>query len=193
MRLAQHTRSVLESTGNFVWINKRGVHFAYNNTFPPQAAHWTPIMKGYAYDPAQREQIVNSYDNGVRYNAETFWRSLITDPAVLEHTVVVYTSDHGQTLAEHDEPSTHCNDTRNEALVPLFIVADSDHPGDPQYRASHANIFATLLDLMQFPQAERHHSYARSLFGATAADSERRQYFVGQLSSGADRLRWFDP
>jgi glucan phosphoethanolaminetransferase (alkaline phosphatase superfamily) len=194
MRLAQHTRSVLESTGNVIWINKRGVHFVYNNTFPHAEAQWTPIMNGYAHDLAHREEIRNSYDNGVRYNAETFWRSLITDPAVLKHTVVVYTSDHGQTLAEHGEGWSHCKDTRNEALVPLFLLTDGDYPFDPQYRASHANIFATLLDLMQFPQGERRNSYARSLFGATAAESERRQYFVGPLDGSAGgRFHWFDP
>jgi len=43
--IAKTTANIVsESAGNFIWINKRGVHFHYNNNFPEDKALWTPIM-----------------------------------------------------------------------------------------------------------------------------------------------------
>ncbi|MEP7077265.1 MAG: hypothetical protein ABI878_15780, partial [Acidobacteriota bacterium] len=80
---------------------------------------------------------------------------------------------------------THCSTTKNEANVPLFIVGDPNHlpKSDTNFLASHSNIFATLLDLMDLPGESRPHSYALSLFKATRADSKPRYYFEGNLNS----------
>jgi glucan phosphoethanolaminetransferase (alkaline phosphatase superfamily) len=150
---------------------------------------WTPISfgdssRGY-YDPAaDRQAIINDYDNAIHFNSRIFWTNLISE-TLSPKTIYVYTSDHGQTLGENGAVASHCGPGKNEATVPLFIIAD---PGlsvsaDTTYPAAHVNIFATLLDLMDFPETSRSYSYAPSLLKAKGSDSVPRSYFVGDLHS----------
>ena len=55
-------------------------------------------------------------------------------------------------------------------------------PLDESYRASHANLFATMLDAMKFPETERYYPYALSLYKARGADSAPRVYYGGELN-----------
>ena len=54
---------------------------------------------------------------------------------------------------------------------------------DTAYRAAHANIFPTLLDLMNFPESERQKNYSSSLLKTRRTDSKPRFYFSGNLHS----------
>jgi hypothetical protein len=65
---------------------------------------------------------------------------------------------------------------------------------DTNYRASHGNIFTTLLDLMDFPAGERRYDYARSLMKAKAVDSQARYFWAGDPSERVlgSRIK-FDP
>ncbi len=152
-----------QSVGNFIWLNKRGLHFNYNSHYPPTAAHWLPVLTT-RFHPQNRAELVNSYDNAIRYNVNTFFAHLLqTNPTLLENTIIVYTSDHGQTLSDHGETWTHCVGTPNELLVPIFIISSMPVAVNLDRPATHFNIFTTLLDLMAFPEAERDYDYAPSL------------------------------
>lgn len=188
--LARRLSQIAQTRGNFIWINKRGVHFHYNNAFPPDRVHWQPLLTEVAYDPSRHDEIVNSYDNALHYNLNGFFEILAQGSSVLDTSVVLYTSDHGQTLAEDGQRRTHCGETRNEALVPLFMLARYARPA-AIVPASHSNIFATLLDLMGFPAEERPYDYAPSLLSRNLAPGPRR-YYVGALD-GAGRYYDFDP
>ena len=100
-----------------------------------------------------------------------------------KNTIFVYTSDHGQSLRENGSTVSHCSTTKPEATVPLIIVSAPENltKVDTEFKASHSNIFATLLDLIAFPESERKHQYTKSLFLATGADSQPRYYFSGDL------------
>lgn len=174
LRIADQVHRVTShSTGNFIVINKSGVHFFYNNVYPPEDTVWSPVPGAKNYE--NYTLLNNDYDNGIRYNVNNFFRRLIPDPENLNSTVFLYTGDHGETLAENGETWPHCGSTRNEAIVPLLLIG-SDRPVDTGYKASHYNIFATLLDLMEFPESERPHEYPISLLVATEADSVDRYY-----------------
>ena len=133
-------------------------------------------------DPARREELINSYDNALRYNLEHFFRAL--NPASWRDNVfVIYTSDHGQTLSEHGERHTHCGTARTtaptEASVPLLLITKAPISVETNFLASHANIFTTLLDMMGFPESERRYPYALSLLHAKASQSQVRYFSVG--------------
>jgi len=162
------------------------VHYPYATTFPTtSAAEWQPSdVTETEMDPVRREQLINTYDNAVKYNLELFFRAL----AVSEwrnRNLLVYTSDHGQTLSEHGERYSHCGTSietaPTEANVPLFIITSERLSADNKFKASHANLFATLLDLMNFPKSERRYQYATSLLDAKAGDSQARYFWVGDL------------
>jgi glucan phosphoethanolaminetransferase (alkaline phosphatase superfamily) len=165
-----------DSVGHFIVVNKYGVHFNYNSIYPPEATVWTPVTTGKQYDDPV--EVINTYDNAILYNVDTFFRRLLPDLNDLNQTVFLYTSDHGQTLLQDGETWLHCGNTRNEAIVPLLLISPEPYDVDPEYRASHFNIFATLLDLMGVPETMRLRDYPLSLLRATSADSTDR-YFLG--------------
>ncbi len=173
-------KQVVSSTGNFIVLNKMGMHILYENNYPPSEAHWqpTPPDRDYKKNPSL---VINAYDNAVHFNLESFFKTLMPDMEPLPQTVLLYTSDHGQTLQEHGETWSHCHNSAPEANVPLFILGRINPVPDTQYHASHMNILPTLLDLMDVPQEFRKEQYAPSLFVAESAMNQPRFFLDGDL------------
>ncbi len=188
--IARRVRSITaNSTGNFIWINKFGVHPPYLASYPESEAVWQPAPRlsetsSIFADKRTSEELINTYDNAIVYNSTSFFSELFKD-GVNANSVVVYTSDHGQNLGENGLTLSHCSTTRNEANVPLFMIAvpGTIPAADTGFRASHLNIFASMLDIMHFPEDRRLHDYSISLFKATARDSVPRYYFEGNLNA----------
>lgn len=167
------------SKGNFVLVFKRGSHVPYHSNFPPDQAVWQP---SYANDnrfdipePDQLDAVVNAYDNAILYNVNSFFANLIGDDRIPNNTLIVYTGDHGQTLFANGKAS-HSGHTREEATVPLLIIGSLPNAVDTSYRASHHNLYPTILDLMNYPMEMRERRSALSLLRTKASDS-RPRYF----------------
>src|SRR5262249_40792825 len=95
--------------------------------------------------------------------------------------VVMYTSDHGEVLSgEAAAPFTRALDWSVFA-VPMVMLGDDRPEVDTSYKASHHNLFATVLELLKFPAAERPSSYGRSLLTARATDHDQRVVFTGAV------------
>ena len=168
------------STGNFIFVYKRGTHIPYQNAYPENATTWKPAYNWddyYEIPSADKlKAVINSYDNSIRYNIDGFFQSLATDYSDLPNdTVIAYTSDHGESLYAQGAAG-HGGRSREEATVPMFLIGLKDQSVDTSFKASHANLFTSLLDLMDYPEAMRGHSYAISLFKAHGSNSARRFY-----------------
>ncbi len=168
------------SSGNFVFVYKRGVHFPYEKNFPKDNMNWEPIYyfkNQWEVPPAEAHNgIVNSYDNSIAYNLDSFFKELFGDGTQLpSNTVIVYTSDHGESFFTGGKAG-HGGDSKEEATVPLFMFGVTDQKMDTKFPASHANIFTTLLDLIKYPESDRMEKYALSLFSATQKDAEPRSF-----------------
>jgi glucan phosphoethanolaminetransferase (alkaline phosphatase superfamily) len=174
------------STGNFIFVFKHGVHAPFKLSFPNDATTWSPSISGAEFVTNEdKAAFSNGFDNALKFNLDSFFKTLAADYKNLpNNTVILYTSDHGQTLSENGERFSHCGDTRNEAIVPLFIFGNLGANVDTKYKASHANILATLLDLMNYAESLRKYSYAKSLLKATEKDSSGRHFFTPNLISG---------
>ena len=178
--IAQMVNAIFtSSTGNFIFIYKRGCHFPYEKNFPPNEAVWQPVyhfQEQYEIPPADKLQaVVNSYDDSLKYNLDEFFKKLAPDYAHLPNdTVIVYTGDHGESFYENGKAG-HGGETPGEAEVPLFILGMPQLKPDLSFKASHHNLFATLLDLMSYPEELRPAGeYSISLFKATSNDSKPR-------------------
>ncbi|MCZ2127836.1 MAG: sulfatase-like hydrolase/transferase [Anaerolineales bacterium] len=169
---------VSESAGNLIVLNKRGVHFLYEESYPPEATIWTPMPTDYQLQP---DLVKNPYDNGIRYNVDDFFKELFQNPNLLDQTLILYTADHGDTIFEDGATWLHCNYTTKEATVPLIIFGKNLPSVNLDYHASHQNILPTLLDWMNIPLKERARPYAPSLFSATAAENKARFFLSGNL------------
>jgi glucan phosphoethanolaminetransferase (alkaline phosphatase superfamily) len=174
------------SSGNFIFVFKRGIHAPFKWNFPTDAITWSPSITEEEFVSAEnKEAFSNGFDNALKFNLDTFFKTLATDYKNLpNNTVILYTSDHGQTLSENGERFSHCGDTRNEAIVPLFMLGNLGTSVDTKYKASHANILATMLDLMNYPESLRKYDYAKSLLKATEKDNNERYFFTPNMISG---------
>ena len=161
-RLARRLRQTLETQwGAFVWVLKAGAHPAYTSC-TTSASEWVPSSD--MSDPAA---MVNAYDNCIRAGVDGFFATLIEEPAPWRgETVIIYTSDHGQTLGRGGARHSQCGDTSTEVVVPLFIVGPPERLAKIERgwrdRAAHENIFATVLDLSG-ASARKDDRYASSL------------------------------
>ncbi|MGI8467292.1 MAG: sulfatase-like hydrolase/transferase [Pyrinomonadaceae bacterium] len=169
---------ISSSTGNFIVVAKRGSHISYQNNFPATAEIWKPSYKTDDFFGIPGEdklpEVVNAYDNSLKYNIDSFFKNLIGDGEnIPDNTVIIYTGDHGQTLYANGKAS-HGGITRDEAAVPLFIISKDNLKMDTAYKASHQNIFPTILDLIGYPDELREGIFAPSLLKAKASDSKPR-------------------
>lgn len=187
-RAAEIIREIVStSTGNFIALNKSGVHFLYEYSYPKEQTIWKPIPPNYNYQDFP-ELVINAYDNGIRFNVDNFFEHLLLGRSIIPPDIIyIYTSDHGQTLFENNESWLHCNFTKREASVPMLILGHLDKAVDTTYQASHSNILPTILDLMNVPLSNRVQKYNKSLLTATSEDSKNRQF-----TDGAYRINDFD-
>jgi glucan phosphoethanolaminetransferase (alkaline phosphatase superfamily) len=183
--------------GYFIVVNKKGLHFSYHYRYPDEPAFtiWSPVMK--ASDPidisaAGREKLVNTYDNGIRFQVDGFFRVLMSE-TTNQNFVILYTSDHGQTLSEHGQVYTHMKPEEAIVDVPDFFVSGERYGKQsllagitPGIRVSHLNNFATLLDLMGVPVSLRVRPYDKSVFALKAGDNKERYYMSGSLHGTGD-------
>lgn len=169
---------VSKGVGNFIVLNKRGIHFLYESSYPAEAAKWLPLPNDY---PNQPDLVSNSYDNGIFYNINSFFGHLLANPQILEYTTILYTSDHGQTLFENQASWLHCNSTRQEATVPLILFGRNLPVVDTAYHPRHSNILPTILDLMNVPMDQRTHTYSLSLFSESKETATDYFFFDGAL------------
>ncbi len=167
VKIARIVRDVYRSsTGNFIFVYKRGVHFPYEKNYPDDQAAWRPIYRfreQYEVPGADNHQgIVNSYDNALRFGTDRFFRELGADFLQLPNqTVVLYTSDHGESFYVNGRAG-HGGDSPGEAAVPLFVLGIEDLKSGPKCNASHHNMFAAMLDLMSYPEVLRPRNYTPS-------------------------------
>lgn len=191
---------VSTSTGNFIFILKEGNHMPYNKNYPKiadgykellktkseiynskyprQSEIWTPTYNFNSVfeipSAEHHDEVVNSYDNALAFNLDSFFKFLIDDyTQIPNNTVIFYTGDHGQTFFANGRAS-HAGSTKEEATVPLFMIGNPPMSVDTNYKASHNNLLPTMLDLMNYPENLRKGNYALSLFKATTSDSKPR-------------------
>jgi glucan phosphoethanolaminetransferase (alkaline phosphatase superfamily) len=185
--IARRVREITStSTGNFIWINKCGVHEPYRVSYPTDGNGLPLDGKGYYTAGSSLPQtIIDNYDNAVDYNQRVFFDELIKERPDKD-TFYIYTSDHGEYLTDDRQTAGHCGDVKQMASVPLAMIAEPPALDgvDVNFKASHSNIFATLLDLMAFPDDQRPYAYSISLLKAKATDSRPRTYYNGHLNHG---------
>jgi arylsulfatase A-like enzyme len=123
---------------------------------------------------------------------DEFFRVFVSE-TTNQNYVILYTSDHGQTLAEHGQVYTHMKPDKEIVDVPDFFVSGERYSmksllaGIPLgIRVSHLNNFATLLDLMGVPMSLRVRPYEKSIFSLTAQDNRVRYYMSGSLHGFGD-------
>jgi glucan phosphoethanolaminetransferase (alkaline phosphatase superfamily) len=184
----------------FIYVEKFGVHFPYSDKYPPDFhALPTPLGRSHAdwsvdtilglhrfdYQQLPTEHEIAHYPNAIAWSVDQFFRKLL--PAVdLSNTLIVYTSDHGQSLLPGR--TSHCSMAqavpRGEEYVPLFAITSVPEfeqglekgaaHGFDQF--SHFEIFPTLLLAMGYDPGWVNSSYGPSLMDSRSPD---RKFMIG--------------
>ena len=191
-------RRLLEIAGRaepqFVYVNKWGAHFPFSGNYPHESATFVPHMDEGEAVGDSRERLVNSYKNSLHYNLDGFFREMLQSD--LRDVAVIYTSDHGLSLLDHGV-LTHCNSVNPhqfEGLVPLLAVS-GDRELQERFghaalvnrdRASHFQIFPTLLELLGFDRVEVQATYGAGLFERIAPGD--RAFSFGPVTGRQDLM-----
>jgi hypothetical protein len=181
-------RRLQSDTPHFIYFLKAGLHFPFEDSYPPSAARFRPHMQS-GYVVRDRELLVNSYKNAVSWAIDSFLEQLF-ETADLDNAVLVYTSDHGQNLLDNGRELTHCSTVEPspyEGLVPILVATRraewrAEFEGTAQrnaHRTSHFNLFPTLLVLFGYEREP-----VRARYGASLLDPITERYgFVSGIVS----------
>lgn len=172
----------------FIYVVKRGSHFPYELDYPPGTT------------PDDAPMLVK-YAAAIAYATRDFFPPLMRD-LDLSGALVIYTSDHGQ---DHSRRAHHCNPQPGPAefAVPLaaftrvpeltrLIAADASEMRD---RASHANIFPTLLTGFGYDRGWAERIYGPTLAGPPAPYPRLPMALTWPQKQGTSlsKLLWITP
>ena len=140
----------------FVVVVKWGAHWPYPLTYHEEV--FKPAAKESFTEMTEenKELIYNSYYNSLRYSVDDFLKQLMSGRE-LDQQIVFYTSDHGQSLYQNDDPLTHCHEGKeapmDEFKVPLMVFSKGINKkinklGDRVY--AQEQLFSTTLSLMGY-------------------------------------------
>jgi glucan phosphoethanolaminetransferase (alkaline phosphatase superfamily) len=205
-----------EDVPSFIYVNKFGTHLPYESSYPPDfnntettadlppanrtLAYWRGAT--YAPNPGARDEMLRNYNNAILWNVDGFFRKLLHqfNP---DNVLLVYTSDHGQSLMDGGQRKSHCtspseNTQVGEGFVPLLV--STGIPGmearlrkaAAYNRASGFDIFPTLLLAMGYNEQWVRARSGPSLLDVSPNRSRRflRNNTVGD-SSWFEKPSWF--
>lgn len=157
--------------------------------YPPDHAPFRPTrrLNPAIADGADAGLYLNDYRNALHYDDELVGGILrhIEQRGLLENTIVIITSDHGESFDDnHTNDWGHgSNFTRSQVQVPLVFYAPERHPERIAYRTSHVDIAPTLLqNVFGCVNEVRDYSNGRNLFAAPAGT---RAFVVGSYVNHA--------
>ena len=161
-----------------IYWNKQGAHTPYESRYPAEFGRFNPRLETTVSSVEDRERLTNSYKNAISWTVDHFFQSLLGQ-VDLKHTLIIYTSDHGQNLLDDGTTRTHCGLTDpnfHEALVPLLVFNDTpslrprlvEAAALNRNRSSHFQIFPTILEVLGFASQRTKEKYFSSLFESTA-------------------------
>ena len=186
--LVDKLATVLSQTGKkYVFVNKNGVHFPYENKYPDAQTIYTPKMQSTQVRRNESDnyggefgsvEFRNSYRNAVAWNTGEFFKRLL--PKIdFSKTLLIFTSDHGQNFTKVWEQGflTHCTwgpAPAPEGTVPLAVLTQIEswrtrlQAAQQQHRnqASQWNVPSSLLLMMGYDAADVAQNYEPTLFDA---------------------------
>lgn len=173
------TQKVLENgEKNFIFIVKFGSHFHWENAYPKEQRIFTPTMeRSDALSLAIKEKAINSYLNSIRYNVDLFFKDFLEKIAFFKRddTLIIYTSDHGQSILEEGRIATHC-DSKNppltQGIVPLLLFTNPEDKelNDIPFKVNHYSHYQIIPTIQKFMGYE--------VKAKTLLDTPDKQIFV---------------
>ena len=117
-------------------LSPYGSHFGYRDGYPKEDAAFTPDDYNYPLSTSEIPTIINSYDNTVLYTDKVI--SAAIDLLRKKNAVLLYVSDHGESLGEEGRFFHGQNTAAEQRQVPFFLWFSE------RFRAANPAIIAAL-------------------------------------------------
>ena len=142
-----------------LYVNFQMTHFPYKlPPSTPKRFEKTAVTPGkfnyFGYPKADRQAVINRYDNALAYVDEQIGalRDYLSSAGLLENTLWVITSDHGELFHEHGVVTHGKTLYEEEARVPLLVHWPRRvRPGDVDVPVSTLDVLPTIADLVDVP------------------------------------------
>jgi arylsulfatase A-like enzyme/Flp pilus assembly protein TadD len=120
--------------------------FAWVHLYDPHAPYDPP-------EPYRSRHAGDLYSGEIAYTDHVVGRLLgwLRDRGQLDHTLVVLTADHGESLGEHGEAAHAYFIYDSTTAVPLVIRTPWKDRGRPKTQVASVDILPTILDLLGLP------------------------------------------
>lgn len=164
----------------FVYINKMGIHFPYNDVCPsPQKT-----LK----DSSQQSQILTNYLNGMAWVSDKFLEGLLKELSSYDY-LLFYTSDHAENVEEVQTRNGHgsfMGSNWKQAAVPLIIFTSSpslqtkykDVQTMHFNKLSHFALAPSLLEHLGFERTWVHEKFGPSILSKKRTP---QRFFTGNI------------
>ena len=106
-----------------VIFHLRGAHWAYRENFPPEARFFTGTPPGLSPAQARHPEIIDDYDNALRYTDSVLTRLIEQAEAAEKNAFLLYLPDHGEALYEEEEFVGHTDlfPTASSCEIPMVL------------------------------------------------------------------------
>ncbi len=180
------------------WIDLRSekpfyMYIHYMDVHSPYDTYWYPLFDKAAYkDQNDRKKLINVYDGRIRYvdnQIKRIWNSL-EDNGLLENTLFIVTSDHGEEFYDHGGTG-HCTTLYEELIhVPLImhVPGTSNRGMKHSHQVSLIDLPATILDYSGLKKPET--MEGTSLLDALSdnGSAEQRLFMLSHTTRGRKNL-----
>lgn len=194
---------IRDNERSFTYLLKVGAHFPYDEKYPEAEKVYRPTLSD-GGEGGNLEKTLNSYDNALRWSVDGFIQALFERFAGSDRRILmIYTSDHGQSLGTAVEDSgmpyldrparwphgTPADPPRAQAAVPLILFGFGEGMQELlrglflpalRDRVSQFELFPSLLQLAGYAYPEIREHYHHSLFDPVPPRS-RRVFVSGNL------------
>ena len=145
----------------FLYINLQATHHPYS--YPENNSLFKPdnVSSDTTYFNIEERDYnasLNAYDNSIAYvdkQIGVLLDYLKNERKILGKTIVVITSDHGETLERNHGYLRHGFGVYDEEIrVPLIIYIPHKPPRTINENVRHLDVIPTMLDIANFPQSE---------------------------------------
>ncbi len=117
-------------------LSPYGSHFSYRDAYPPEDAVFKPDDFNRPVRMDELPLLVNSYDNSVAYTDKVIAATI--DLLRERNAVLIYVSDHGESLGEEGRLMHGEQSAPEQRQVPFFFWFSE------RYRSTHAKLIANL-------------------------------------------------
>lgn len=133
---------------------------------------------------AEKEYLKTLYDQEILFNDKAFGNLIkkLKQKQIYENAIIILTSDHGEEFFDHNWIGHGKTLFQEQIKIPLIIKAPEIQKGEKDIRIQHADIFPTLLDILQ--EEMPHEMDGMSILDMTACQD--RPIFAEETVDGHD-------